>query len=200
MGSFFSLDDADQQRIAKEIGDRLAGLIGARPRWNANDEDVVLLGSYGGHPLRLTLDATFGGFAIELEPDPPLGASCHLSLDYTDEGRPADQGDFVDDGFELPTDRDDYTFFVTEHVHAGDDAVAAATTLRQLELLPDPLRAELLDVLEHDEAVLCVYPKSFELRCRHEALGRTDIEQHVRRYLHLALRTCAALEAASRLE
>ncbi len=197
MGSFFHLDDDSQKRIALEVGERIAPLLGATARWDAGDEKVAIAGKYLGFAVRVRLDATFGTIWFELRPEPllPQLGQVHLAQDSGGQS-----GSPPDDDFEDPTCRSDFTYFITDTVHAGDNAPDAAFAIDIVERLPVELKNDLLAALEPKNSHFTAYSKEVIVRCGGEPLGEPDVDDTVQRYLALLVRMYVALAAIWQVE
>jgi len=200
VGKFFSLDDAEQQRIAREVGARIAPKLGGSSRWDGGDEKVVVVGEYAGYPIRVRLDATFGTIWFELKVEPHFPRLGQIHLAQKPEGRSQDDESPATDDFEDPTRRDDYDYFVSDWVHAGDNAPDAAFSIDMIERLPVELKNELLVALEPDNSHFNLFFKELQLRCGGEPLGDDDVDQIVERYLSLLVRLYVAFRAIWRVE
>lgn len=199
MGNFFGLDDAEQHRIAKQVGEKIAPALGGTSRWDGGDEEAIVTGEFAGFPVRIRLDATFGTiwFELKVEPEFPRLGQFHLSQDS--DGKQNQPPAPPTDDFEDPTRRDDFTYYVTNTVNAGNCAPDAAFTIDLLERLPSQLKADLLARLEPDHSHINVYWKEIQLRCGGEPLGDDDVEEVVQSYLSLAARLCVAFQAIWRV-
>jgi hypothetical protein len=199
VGRFFGLDDAEQHRIAKQWGERVAPLVDGSARWDGSDEQVIVSGKFAGYPVRVRLDATFGTlwFELKLEPQFPRLGQFHLVQDS--DGKKEQPETPPDDDFEDPTRRDDFKYFVSDTVHAGDGAPDAAFTIDLLERFPVELKEELLVALEPDHSHVNIYFKEIQLRCGGEPLGEDDVLEVVQRYLSLCVKLNVALRAIWRL-
>jgi hypothetical protein len=197
---FFRLDDESQKRIAHETGARIAEVLSGESRWDASDEKEIVTGTYAGHPVRVRLDATFGTLWFEMNAEPRFPSIGQLHLAQDSDKKAEQSATPPRDDFEDPTRRDDFTYFVTDTVHAGDGAPDAAFTLDMLERLPTTLRDDLLTALEPDHSHFTLYDRQILVRCGGEQLGEPGVEAVVEKYLSLLIRLNAAFRAIWRVE
>jgi hypothetical protein len=195
MGRFFGLSDAEQKRIALEIGAQIAPLLDTKARWDGGDEQVVVSGKYAGQAVRVRLGATFGTVWVELRPEPPLPRIGQIHLVQDADARAEQPETPPEDEMADPVERDDFHYYVSDTVSAGDNAADAAMSMDLLERLPRELKRDLLAALEPPHSHFNAYSKEVQLRCGGEPLGDEDVLPTIKRYLDLLLRMHVALAA-----